>query len=209
MKLRKILSYGYFGLQRVKLLLSSKIATMTMRMRFFLANAVIGNGSVFFGKTYLQVHPSGTLSCGNHVVFRSSEASNSIGIKQRCFLSVGRDAELTIGDHCGFSGSVINALLSVKIGDRVLLGANVTISDSDRHPIDARQRALGAGGRCVAVTIGNDVWIGMNTIILKGSTIGDNVVIGANSVVSGHIPSNCIAIGSPAKVVKMLEALHD
>lgn len=209
MKPRKILSLGYFGGQRVKLWINSKISTMTMRIRFFLANAVIGDGPVFFGKTFLQIHPSGILICGRKAVFRSAEASNSIGIKQRCFLSVGRNAKLTIGDHCGFSGSVINALLSIDIGNRVLLGANVTISDSDRHPIDARKRALGASGRCMAITIGNDVWVGMNTIILKGSTIGDNVVIGANSVVSGHIPSNCIAIGSPARVVKLLETLHD
>ena len=49
----------------------------------------------------------------------------------------------------------------------------------------------------------------MSTVILKGSTIGDNVVIGANSVVSGHIPLNCIALGSPAKVVIMLEPLNE
>jgi acetyltransferase-like isoleucine patch superfamily enzyme len=209
MNLRQILSYGYLGQQRFKLALCSKVTTVIMNFRLFLVNATVGKGAIFFGKTYLQVHPSGNLTCGDNSVFRSSEQSNSIGVKQRCFLSVGRNARLSIGDNCGFSGSVINAMHSISIGSRVMLGANVTIADSDRHPINAKERAAGDGGVCAPVVIGDDVWVGMNTVILKGSIIGNNVVIGANSLVSGQIPDNCIAVGSPARVVKMLEPLND
>lgn len=58
---------------------------------------------------------------------------------------------------------------------------------------------------CKKTTIGNNVFIGMNSIILMGSTIGDNVIIGAGSVVSGTIPSNCVAAGNPARVIRNLD----
>lgn len=58
---------------------------------------------------------------------------------------------------------------------------------------------------CRKTTIGNNVFIGMNSIILMGSTIGDNVIIGAGSVVSGNIPSNCVAAGNPARIIRTLD----
>ena len=54
------------------------------------------------------------------------------------------------------------------------------------------------------ITIGNDVWLGGNVTILPGVTIGDNVVIGAGSVVTKDIPSNCVAVGNPCKPIKKL-----
>jgi len=64
---------------------------------------------------------------------------------------------------------------------------------------------LGSAGK---VTIGNNVFIGMNTTILKGVTIGNNTIIGAGSVVTHDIPGNCVAVGSPAKIVMTLEEYH-
>ncbi len=64
---------------------------------------------------------------------------------------------------------------------------------------------LGSAGK---VTIGNNVFIGMNTTILKGVTIGNNTIIGAGSVVTHDIPGNCVAVGSPAKKVMTLEEYH-
>lgn len=58
---------------------------------------------------------------------------------------------------------------------------------------------------CTKTTIGNNVFIGMNSIILMGASIGDNVIIGAGSVVSGCIPSNSVAAGNPAKVIRSLD----
>ena len=61
---------------------------------------------------------------------------------------------------------------------------------------------LGSAGK---VTIGNNVFIGMDSIILKGVTVGDNVIIGAGSLVNKDIPDNCVAAGNPAKVIMSLE----
>lgn len=65
---------------------------------------------------------------------------------------------------------------------------------------------LGSSGK---VTIGDNVFIGMNTTILKGVTVGNNVIIGAGSLVNKNVPDNCVAAGNPARVIMSLEEYHD
>lgn len=65
---------------------------------------------------------------------------------------------------------------------------------------------LGSAGK---VKIGNNVFVGMNTVILKGVTIGNNVIIGAGSLVNKDIPDNCVAAGNPARVIMSLEDYHE
>ncbi|AQQ67053.1 maltose acetyltransferase [Microbulbifer agarilyticus] len=88
---------------------------------------------------------------------------------------------------------------TVDIGDNVLLGPQVMISTAT-HPIDALERSTTEYGK--PISIGSDVWIGGNVSILPGVSIGSNCVIGAGSVVNKNIPANCVAVGSPCKVVK-------
>lgn len=97
---------------------------------------------------------------------------------------------------------VILDVSKVVMGKNVFIGPNVGIYTAG-HPIDAKIRATGLEfGK--PVYIGNDVWIGGNVVILPGVNIGDNVVIGAGSVIVKDIPSNCVAVGNPCKVVKEL-----
>ena len=88
----------------------------------------------------------------------------------------------------------------VTFGDNCFVGPNVSIYTAC-HPTTPKER-----NACLEwarpVTIGNSCWIGGSVTILPGVTIGDNVVIGAGSVVVKDIPSNSIAVGNPAKVVK-------
>ncbi|MDE5790841.1 MAG: sugar O-acetyltransferase [Muribaculaceae bacterium] len=90
----------------------------------------------------------------------------------------------------------------VRIGDNVFIGPNVSIYTAC-HPLDAETR-----NRLVEwaepVIIGDNVWIGGSVTILPGVTIGDNVVIGAGSVVAKDIPSNTVAVGNPAKIIKRI-----
>nr|WP_102796337.1 DapH/DapD/GlmU-related protein [Bowmanella denitrificans] len=155
----------------------------------------------FYGMLSIVKHPSAKLSIGRAATFRSHRYSNRVGLKQPCMLSVFAGAQLQIGEHCGFSGTVISCHQDIRLGDRVLCGANVTICDSDHHPVDAMKRANGEKGLSRPVTIGNDVWLGMNVVVLKGVTIGDNAVIAANSVVTRDIPPNVVAGGCPAIVL--------
>lgn len=90
----------------------------------------------------------------------------------------------------------------VKIGDNCMLAPNVSIYTGG-HPIhpDTRNSAYNYGKE---VLIGNNVWIGGNTVILPGVNIGDNVVIGAGSVVTKNIPAWSIAAGNPCKVIRKI-----
>lgn len=88
------------------------------------------------------------------------------------------------------------------MGSNVLCGSNVTITDSDWHGIRSSERNI--MGKVAGVVIGNNVWLGLNVIVLKGVTIGDNTIVGAGSVVTHSIPANVIADGQPARVVKAL-----
>ena len=94
------------------------------------------------------------------------------------------------------------AATSVKIGDGCMTAQNVSISDSDWH--DLYDRSLPVG-KTQAVSIGNNVWLGESAIICKGVTIGDNAIIGAGSIVVKNIPTNAIAAGNPAIVIKYLD----
>lgn len=71
------------------------------------------------------------------------------------------------------------------------------------HPIDPELRKA-EWEQALPIVIGNNVWIGGNVVILGGVTIGDNTVIGAGSVVTKDIPANCVAVGNPCKVQRMI-----
>lgn len=160
---------------------------------------VKGNIRVF-GKIYFKRLPDSTIVIGKGCLFNSSPSSNMIGVDRPCMLStMARKASLTIGDNCGFSGTVIGAFKSITVGNNVNCGANTLITDSDWHPEDKRS------GAPRPVVIGNNVWLGANVVVLKGVTIGDNTVIGMNSVVTKDMPPNVIAAGNPCKVIRQQE----
>ena len=96
--------------------------------------------------------------------------------------------------------------MNVTIGNNVLIGSGCLITDTDAHPIDWRERRLSNNTKAVApVVIGDDVFIGARSIILKGVHIGNRSVIGAGSVVTKDIPADSIAAGNPAVIVKYLK----
>jgi acetyltransferase-like isoleucine patch superfamily enzyme len=91
----------------------------------------------------------------------------------------------------------------IRIGARALLGSNVQIYDSDFHELHPDRRR-GGRPRMAPVEIGENVFVGDGTIILKGVTIGRNSVIGAGSVVVSSVPEGVVAAGNPARVVREL-----
>jgi acetyltransferase-like isoleucine patch superfamily enzyme len=101
------------------------------------------------------------------------------------------------------TGGTICASEKIIIGDRVTVGANSTIVDTDFHPLQPNLRqAQPQGAEGSAVTIEDDVFIGMNCLILKGVTIGYGSVIGAGSVVTQSVPASMVVAGNPAKVIR-------
>jgi acetyltransferase-like isoleucine patch superfamily enzyme len=113
--------------------------------------------------------------------------------------------KIEIGDHTGASSVVISSRSGVRIGRHVNIGGNVRIFDHDFHALDAEvRRSPRDAAECVTrpIVIGDDVFIGTNSIILKGITIGDRAIIGAGSVVTKDVPADAIAAGNPATVIR-------
>lgn len=88
----------------------------------------------------------------------------------------------------------------VVFGDNVFIAPNCGFYTSG-HPLDYKERKEGLE-YAKPIKVGDNVWFGGNVIVLPGVTIGDNVVIGAGSVVNKDIPSNTVAVGNPCKVIK-------
>ena len=153
----------------------------------------------FFGIPIVRMSKNSRFEIGKSCKFRSSQASNLIGLNRRCTIYVHQNASLTIGHNCGFSSTSIGCFEAISIGNNVRVGANTTITDSDWHASDSRTHGP------KPVRIGNDVWVGANVMILKGVCIGNNVIIGAGSVVSTDIPDNCIAVGNPCRVKRQIK----
>jgi len=111
-----------------------------------------------------------------------------------------------IGDRCLIGrGTSIIGHLAIEIGDDVYTGMNVYITDQN-HGYENLDLSIGKQlPNEQPVMIGKNSWIGSGAIILPGSKIGDHVVIGANSVVTGEIPSYSVAVGSPARVVRQYD----
>ncbi len=113
---------------------------------------------------------------------------------------------LTIGNNTSIGyGTTISVSKEITIGADCRISTNCLIMDSDDHPIDPEKRRRDSPVELKdikPVHIGNNVWIGAYTAILKGVTIGDNAVIGTHSVVTTDVPANCLFTGVPAKLVR-------
>jgi len=94
----------------------------------------------------------------------------------------------------------------IYIGDYVMIGPNVTLSTAG-HPIEPEWRKKSAQFN-IPIKIENNVWIGANTVVLPGITIGENSVIGAGSIVTKDVPANVVAFGNPCRVVRAIND-HD
>lgn len=161
----------------------------------------LGKNADFVGSCHFRRYPGTSIIIGSGCTFLSRPTANLIGINRPCMISTMNSpfqAAITIGDNCGFSGTVIGAFKNITLGNNVRCGANTLITDSDWHLDDPRS------GSPADVVIEDNVWLGVNCVVLKGVRIGKNSVIGANSVVTKDIPANVIAGGNPCKVIKPL-----
>ena len=164
-------------------------------------------GVTFKGWCVIYAFRGSCINIGNGTSLYSSFSSNMLGLYQRCIIVARYGGSIEIGEHCGISGSTIYAYQQIKIGNYTRVGANCKIIDNDFHPLDLEYRHKGMNmdyTKRAPISIGDDCFIGMNSIILKGTTLGNNVIVGAGSVVHGSFPDNCIVAGNPAKIIKRI-----
>jgi serine acetyltransferase len=114
------------------------------------------------------------------------------------------DEILRIGDRCliGRQSSIV-AHLEVVIGDDVFFGPNVYVTDQN-HSVDDLELPIGrqsSGER--PVSIGEGSWLGANVVVLPGVTIGRHVAVGAGSIVTTDLPDHAVAVGNPARVLRL------
>lgn len=175
-----------------------------IRLYFALHGVAWGTGWMVYGLPLIQRYTGSRIRIGRGFNMRNWFGTNPLGVAHRCVLATwSASASITIGDDVGMTGAVIVAQTSVTLGDRVFVGANSTIVDTDFHPLGPRaRRADPTAGASHPIVIEDDVFIGMNTIILKGSHIGRGAVIGAGSVVRGQVPAGQIFAGNPAVFIR-------
>lgn len=148
---------------------------------------------------------------GRRMISFGKELTTGVGCRIEAFIAdENKSVKLRLGNRIQMNDYVhISAIYSIDIGDDVLIASHVFISDSshgsyngddnDSNPIVPPIKRYYP---VASVIIGNRVWIGEGVIIMPGTFIGQGSIIGAHSVVKGTIPDNCIAVGTPIRIIK-------
>lgn len=128
-----------------------------------------------------------------------------------CQFSLGKSARISIGDQCYLTSVILMCETEIRIGNRVMIGWNSALADSDFHPIDPALRiqdtiALSHAAQrppieSKPIIIQDDVWIGPMVTILKGVTIGAGAFIEPGSMITRDIPINTRVGGNPATLI--------
>lgn len=144
---------------------------------------------------------------GKGVTLVSHCRGNIAGINHPVILATLAPGAIIKLERCGVSGSSICAARSISIGPNSGLGVNASVYDTDFHaadPGDRRNQSGIAEAEAEPVEIASDVWVGANALVLKGVRIGSRAIIGAGSVVTSDIPENALAVGNPARVIRLI-----
>lgn len=121
--------------------------------------------------------------------------------------TISSKAQISIGNGCTIRrGAHISATNSITIGDHLLTGTNIFITDNSHGDTSFNHMQMQPDDRPIVskgpIVIGNNVWLGNNVCVLPGVTIGDNAIIGANSVVTHDVSAFTVVGGAPAHLIK-------
>lgn len=154
------------------------------------------DGPLFLGRGLeLKIEPAGEIRFGRFVWVGD-------GTKIRCHEgTVEIGAKTVMGQEC-----TISAYQRVRIGDECVIADRAMFIDFDHGVVEVERPIRLQGIYKRDVEVGNNVWIGYGACILRGVSVGDNSVIGANSVVTKDVPANAVVGGIPARVIRMREA---
>ncbi len=156
-------------------------------------NKILIDGSIKISKTKILIK-------GDNNTLHVKEGAKINGsfleiVGDDCSVVIGKNS--IIGDGCYLSAKEKN--ITLTIGDDCMLSRNAKLMTSDGHPILKDGKIINSAKN---ITLGDKVWIADDVVILKGVEVGSSSVVGIGSVLTKSIPSNSIAVGNPAKVVK-------
>ena len=157
-------------------------------------NVVVGEGSWLYS-SFAFVQYAGA---------RGMTIGNNTGVYQGSIFDIGPDGDVHIGDYVSLGSAVISTNSRVSIGDFSLISFQVVIADNPYAvPWSSRAAIEGQGSSSSDrdVIIGDNVWIGARSVILGGARLGEGAIVGAFSVVDSEVPPFSVVVGNPAHIV--------
>ncbi|MBB5436381.1 acetyltransferase-like isoleucine patch superfamily enzyme [Pedobacter sp. AK017] len=148
-----------------------------------------GKQTIIRRKTRMDVFPFNEFNLGSRSIIEDfATINNGVG-------------DVNIGEHTiiGLGNVIIGP---ITIGNNVMFAQNIVASGLNHGFEDADVSPSQQKVNCKLITIADDVWIGANSVITAGVTIGRHSVIGAGSIVTKDIPEFCVAVGNPARIIK-------
>jgi acetyltransferase-like isoleucine patch superfamily enzyme len=144
----------------------------------------------------------GNIAIGRDATIISAHWGNPLGNYRPCILETSSNGKIIVGNKFSASGCCIIAAERITIGDRVSLGANVTIMDNDLHALLSDGSSLGGMEAAISrpIVIGDDSWIGAGAVILKGVQLGRGVIVGAGVVVRKSVPDGAVITGAENQI---------
>lgn len=174
-----------------------KVIRVLRAMAYFRARGVEFDGTPYVRGMLPRVTVAGTIKVGNRFKIN--------GLQHRVDIGAAAGGELLIGADVFLNrGVAIYAARRITIGDHTRIGDMASVYDTDVHQVEQ-----GGPVRIEPVSIGRNVWIGRNAVVLPGVTIGDHAVVGASSVVSKDVPARAVVAGNPARVLRQIAADDD
>ena len=168
-----------------------------------------------YDQTLLEERDKAKDLCHQYNQLRPSDRASQQEVLKKLLGKTGENFILTAPFWCDYGYNIelgenfyANHNLVILDGAKVTFGDNVFIGPdcgfhTAGHPIDFERRNRGLE-YAYSITVGDNVWIGAGVQVMPGVTIGSNVVIGGGSVVVKDIPSNCVAVGNPCKVIRAI-----
>ena len=188
-----------------------------LRYRIQYPNLKLGSGVTIRGK--FSIKGKGQVEIGNNCFFISfdnnsntiyvEDSSARLTIADNCFFKsttflIEGKGQVEVGEHCYFNGTTIQSVDFVEF-KRHCLVSDAWLVDTDFHSIQINRRDPNVHAKTKPICVGENAWIGSQSMILKGVTIGKNSVIGAGTVVRQSVPENVVVIGNPQQIVKELD----
>jgi len=181
--------------------------TFYIRFLSLLCNISVGKGLRVIGIPCINMSEEAKLFIENNVTLNSNNSDYHANMFSSVKLYIEGGASIVIGEQTRIHGSCLHARDKIVIGKRCLIAANCQIIDSNGHKVmmNTPENRFKSVDVPRPILIEDDVWIGINSIILPGVKIGRGAVISANSVVKHDVQPLTIVGGNPAVILKMRE----